>query len=238
MLGIGMQEMMLIALAALLIFGPGKLPEVMGQAGKLYKDFRNMTGQLTGEFEKTVAEAKEMGNQLTGELGPMQKQVDSVTKSLQRELGGKTSSTSKTKTTGAKSTAASTSSAKKTTSSRTSGAKSTSTSTSKTATRTSPAKTSTSTSTTAKKPTVAPVASKEDPHSDLSMFSLDEPTRTRRSRRATPSIITDPTPREMALVEADSANTGSSPSVVSPVNDAIDRARQRRQNAGYAQRSA
>jgi TatA/E family protein of Tat protein translocase len=237
MLGIGMQEMMLIALAALLIFGPGKLPEVMGQAGKLYKDFRNMTSELTGEFEKTVAEAKEMGNQLTGELGPMQKQVDSVTKSVQRDLGkgSKSSSTSKAKTstgakttTGAKSSTSSTSSAKKATTSRTSSTKSTSSSTSA-------AKTTTSTA--SKKPTVAPAATKEDPYSDLSMFALEEPTRTRRARRATPSVITDPTPREMAMADSEPANGTSIPSV-SPVNDAIARARQRRQNAGYAQRSA
>lgn len=237
MLGIGMQEMMLIALAALLIFGPGKLPEVMGQAGKLYKDFRNMTSELTGEFEKTVAEAKKMGEDLTGDLGPMQKQVQSVTNSVQRDLGkgSKSSSTSKAKsttaaksTTGTKSTSSS-STARKATTSRTSSTKSTTSKSSTTAAK--------SSTTSTKKATVAPVATKADPDSDFSMFAVDAPTRTRRTRKATPSVISDPTPRGMNG-DTDAATEAQSIATVPPVNDAIARARQRRQNAGYAQRSA
>ena len=236
MLGIGMQEMMLIALAALLIFGPGKLPEVMGQAGKLYKDFRNMTSELTGEFDKTIAEAKKLGGELTGDLGPMQKQVQSVTKSVQRDLNKGSKSSTASKSTAAKSSSTSTSAAKKPTASRTSSTKTTTTSSSSAASRTSTAKPST-TSTAAKKPTVAPVATKDDPDSDISMFALEAPTRTRRTRRATPSIITDPTPREMSVADREPAT--NEPMVgVSPVNDAIARARQRRLNAGYAQRGA
>lgn len=233
MLGIGMQEMMIIALAALLIFGPGKLPEVMGQAGKLYKDFRNMTGELTGEFEKTVAEAKEMGEQITGELGPMQKQVESITNSAKRDLNmGAKSATSSSKkgTTTSKGTAKSGSSGSKakssTSTSRTSSKKSTS----------SKSSTSSRTSSTAKKPAAAPVATKDDPDSDISMFAPEAPVRARRSRRAIPSIISDPTPRE-ADGQFEEVAAASAPSV-SPVDSALARARQRRQSAGYAQRSA
>jgi len=48
--GIGSGEMVLLLVAALLIFGPGKLPEVAGQVGKAVRDFRRMTSDLTGEF--------------------------------------------------------------------------------------------------------------------------------------------------------------------------------------------
>ena len=58
MFGVGYQEMLLIGLAALLLFGPGKMPEMMSQAGKWYKQFRDVTSELSGEFNKTVAEAK------------------------------------------------------------------------------------------------------------------------------------------------------------------------------------
>ena len=95
MFGIGPMEMGIIAVVALLIFGPEKLPEMMGQAGKLVRDFRNMTSEMTGEFEKTVAEAKGVGRQINSEMGSMTKQVSSVTNSVQKELGG-------TKKTGAK----------------------------------------------------------------------------------------------------------------------------------------
>jgi TatA/E family protein of Tat protein translocase len=237
MLGVGMQEMMIIGLAALLIFGPGKLPEVMSQAGKLYRDFRNMTAELTGEFDKTIAEAREMGNQITGELGPMQKELSSVTKSVERDLGGKkktTSSSSKSTTavkgtTGSKGTAArkststasrsTSTSAKSTTSSRSSSASSTSTSTSKT------------TSTAKKEP--APVATRDDPYSDVSMFQPEPPKRERRARKATPAVITDLTPRSRADV-AQEAGFEAPVAAITPVDDALARARARRRSAGYA----
>lgn len=233
MLGIGMQEMMIIALAALLIFGPGKLPEVMGQAGKYYKQFRDMTGELTGEFEKTIAEAKEMGNQLTGELGPMQKELQSVTNSAKRDLNKATKTTTSTankaKSTPAKST---TNAARSTSTSTSSRATSTTSTSSKGATT---SRTASSTSTASSKPATPPVATKDDPYSDVSMFAPEAPVRTRRARRATPSVISDPTPR---LFE-ESHDTGSATtSNASAVDSALARARQRRLQAGYAQRSA
>lgn len=235
MLGIGMQEMMIIGLAALLIFGPGKLPEVMGQAGRLYKQFREMTGELTGEFEKTIAEAKEMGNQLTGELGPMQKELQSVTNSARRDLNKAGKSVTSSANKGRSSTSrTSTSSASKsrstTTTSRTSSTRSTTSGKSTAASRMS------TTSTASKKPATPPVATKEDPVSDFSMFAPEAPVRTRRSRRATPSVISDPTPR-MLDGQQDEAAATSTPDIA-PVDSALARARQRRQRAGYAQRSA
>lgn len=242
MLGIGMQEMLVIGLAALLIFGPGKLPEVMGQAGKLFKDFRNMTSELTGEFEKTVAEAKQMGNQITGDLGPMQSQVNSITKSVQRDLGTgskskstparKTSSSSKAVSTAKKATTAS-----KTTSSSASGKGKSTTSTTRSS-GANAAKTGGSSSTaTAKKVASAPVATKDEPDIDFSMFEVTAPERTRRARTATPSMITDPTPRGLFSPE-EAELPGDVAGSASANEDPIARARQRRRNAGYAKRSA
>lgn len=242
MLGIGMQEMMIIALAALLIFGPGKLPEVMGQAGKLYRDFRSMTSELTGEFEKTVAEAKEMGNQITGELGPMQSQVDSITKSVQRDLG--TGSKSSRSTTGKKTTSSNKtgSTAKKsTTSSKSTSSPSNKTNSTSSSTRSNGSKTTKTTSSStdkAKKAATVPVATKDEPDIDFSLFEVTAPDRTRRARKATPSVITDPTPRN--IFASNDSDTGSDvpTSLDTFVNDPIARARQRRRNAGYANRSA
>jgi TatA/E family protein of Tat protein translocase len=240
MLGVGMQEMLIIGIAALLIFGPGKLPEVMGQAGKLYRDFRNMTSELTGEFEKTVAEAKDAASSLTGDLGGMQKQVNSVTASVKRDLGtgSKVTNTSSLKKTNGSSTTA-----KKTVGTAASSSKSTTSSTRSTASsstkssRTTSSSTSTSTSTVAKKP-VTPVATKEDPFADVSMFEPVAPERVRRARKATPSIITDPTPRSILseLGIDDEPQIATQATVAA--DDPLARARQRRRNAGYAQRSA
>ncbi|MGB3307578.1 MAG: twin-arginine translocase TatA/TatE family subunit [Thermomicrobiales bacterium] len=228
-LGIGLPEMGIIAVVALLIFGPDKLPEVMGQAGKMLRDFRSMTSNLTGEFEKTIAEAKDIGNSITGELGGMTKEVNSVANSVKRDLN-KTSATTKTTTTASKSASTSSSSKSTTTASRSSTNKSASTT----------AGSSYSSKTTVVAST--PKASKEDPVVDMSLFEPTPIERKSRARRATPAAIGEPTPRVMAAMsdldaEAEDARLHGD---IAPVvtDDAIQRARARRRNAGYARQSA
>lgn len=215
--GIGLPEMGIIAVVALLIFGPDKLPEVMGQAGKLVKDFRSMTSNLTGEFEKTIAEAKDLGNSLTSELGGMTKEVNSVTNSVKRDLNKATSS-SKTP------------------------AKTSTTSTSTTASKSTSASTgSTNTSTTTVVPST-PKASKEDPILDISLYEPTPIERKNRARRATPAAMGDLTPRMASVaetnVDADDTRTGEDLVAIAPSDDAVQRARARRRNAGYTRQSA
>ena len=70
--GVGFPEVVIILIAALMIFGPAKLPEVMGQAGKALRDFRKMTGNLQGEFERNLNEVagtdvrKTLSNEISG----------------------------------------------------------------------------------------------------------------------------------------------------------------------------
>lgn len=241
MFGVGYQEMLLIGLAALLLFGPGKLPEVMSQAGKWYKQFRDVTSGLTDEFNKTVAEAKTELDGMGIDLGPMQKQVDSISKSVQKDLGGakKTTSTGKKTTGTAKSSTSSKSTTSKSTSSKSTTAKKTG-STTKAA-----AGTGARTNTTAAKPNmttgrVVETASKEDPYASLSLFEQSERPTKRRARSATPSALTDLTPR----IGEETAATVVAEKAAEPVaemfdaDDPISRARQRRLRAGYSQLSA
>ena len=59
-LGMGPLELMLIVVLALIVFGPAKLPEIMGQVGKAINDFRKATSELSDEFNRTIqAELKE-----------------------------------------------------------------------------------------------------------------------------------------------------------------------------------
>ena len=242
MFGVGYQEMLLIGLAALLLFGPGKMPEMMSQAGKWYKQFRDVTSELSGEFNKTVAEAKGELDAMGVDLGPMQKQVNSITRSVQKDLGG--TAGKKTTTTGKKTSATSTAAKKGTTSS-----VSTKTATKSTSSRTSasasknaktPAESRSTTTAHAKaKPVV--VASKEDPFAGVSLFEQAERKPTRRARSATPTVFTDLTPRDVDAPDEPAsvaASEAASAPIIIDTDDPIVRARQRRLKAGYAQATA
>src|SRR6266851_5122088 len=50
----GPMELLLIVVLALIVFGPAKLPEIMGQIGKAINDFRRATSDLSDEFNKTI----------------------------------------------------------------------------------------------------------------------------------------------------------------------------------------
>jgi len=241
--GIGLPEMGVLGVIALLIFGPDKLPEVMGQAGKLVKDFRNMTSGLTGEFEKTMAEAKEMTNGLSKELGGMAKEVNSVSNSVKKDLN---------KATGTNTTTNKVRPASKSSDPKASGmAKSGSTSGTSKPRTVAQAAASTNKSGSSKIVPATPKASKEDPIADISLFDVTPVERTSRARKATPSVIGDPTPR-LELVPQDgtdaeladalahgdvvASSTVTTSDVV--VDDALARARARRRSAGYAKFSA
>lgn len=68
MFGIGYQEMFVVLVVAMVIFGPSRLPELAGQVGRWVRDFRRMSSDLTGEFSSTFSE------------------IDEVKKSFEREL--------------------------------------------------------------------------------------------------------------------------------------------------------
>jgi TatA/E family protein of Tat protein translocase len=53
-LGMGPMELLLIVVLALIVFGPAKLPEIMGQVGRAIADFRRATSSLSDEFNRTI----------------------------------------------------------------------------------------------------------------------------------------------------------------------------------------
>jgi sec-independent protein translocase protein TatB len=53
-LGMGPMELVLIVVLALIVFGPARLPEIMGQVGKAINDFRRATSELSDEFNRTI----------------------------------------------------------------------------------------------------------------------------------------------------------------------------------------
>ncbi len=215
--GIGAPEMVIILVVALIIFGPGKLPEVAGQAGKAVRDFRRMTSELTGEFEKTVNEAGagDLKASLTGELTGMKSQVDNVSKSVQRDLNKAATTVSSTASTaaGAKPKPATPKTAK-------------------------PAATKSATNGTGASAAAPTVATKADPLADVSFMDeavagakagdgAGKPGAASATSNGAASGPGDSIAQPLASPEQSATASGTLPS------DALARARQRRQTAGY-----
>ncbi len=57
---IGTQELILIGLIALIVFGPRKLPQFAKTIGKTLADFRKVTNDFKSTWEKEVEEDKQM----------------------------------------------------------------------------------------------------------------------------------------------------------------------------------
>jgi TatA/E family protein of Tat protein translocase len=72
-------ELVLIMVLALIVFGPGKLPEIAGQVGKMVRDFRNATSEMSTEFNKAFSlEAEQANNQSQPTTPPPQPSLPST----------------------------------------------------------------------------------------------------------------------------------------------------------------
>jgi Tat protein translocase TatB subunit len=209
--GMGTWEIMIILIAALVIFGPDRLPEMAGKIGKSIRDLRQMTSDLTGEFERSAG-VQELKNAVQGELTGVKSQVNSVTDSVKRDLdkaGSKVSSTASPATTAASNTTSA--------SSKVAAAK--------------PAAASTD-SKAATTVVEAPKASKKDPLSDVSFF--DE-LATQPGSAAKP--VTAMAKPAATKATSPTAQPNGSNGLTAPEHlDALSRARQRRVAAGYNRR--
>ena len=64
--GMGPMEIAVILVIALIIFGPGKLPEIGAAIGRSIRDFRAATRELTSEFEETIREVETTATEVKG----------------------------------------------------------------------------------------------------------------------------------------------------------------------------
>jgi sec-independent protein translocase protein TatB len=80
MFGIGMPEFILIAVVALIVFGPKKLPELAKSMGRAMREFRKATSELkeTMQVDSELSEVKKAFSELQSE----------VTASVNKEAAG------------------------------------------------------------------------------------------------------------------------------------------------------
>ncbi|HNZ10700.1 MAG TPA: twin-arginine translocase TatA/TatE family subunit [Smithellaceae bacterium] len=66
MFGIGFQELIIIAIIALLIVGPKKLPDLAKTLGKGIRDFKNATDGITDDLKDTLKDENKKTDQGDG----------------------------------------------------------------------------------------------------------------------------------------------------------------------------
>jgi sec-independent protein translocase protein TatB len=84
-IGIGYGEILIIIVAALIIFGPQKLPEVAGQAARWIRDAKKMMTDMTGEFERSAG-MKEFKDAIEGEIKGVKKELEEAGISVKKDL--------------------------------------------------------------------------------------------------------------------------------------------------------
>jgi sec-independent protein translocase protein TatB len=206
--------MFIVLVVALVIFGPSRLPELAGQVGRWVRDFRRMSSDLTGEFEKTFAEVDEVKKTFKREMQGIQEEVEGVGKSARGDL-----KKSGTKAIGGGQKAGSVAAKKGTAAAATASNPARSTSLSKTTPTAKEAGANGAGSKAARAsrldgiaPGTVPVATKADPLIDVSFFDLD--------------------------VELAASKNGSVGANGAAGDDAISRVRRRRAASAYAQRNS
>lgn len=86
--GMGPMEILVIAVVALIIFGPGRLPEIGAQAGKAVRDFRKATTSLTSEFQDSINDVQATVGELKDTVRDVQRETQALGKSIPDSLTG------------------------------------------------------------------------------------------------------------------------------------------------------
>ncbi|MBW4535165.1 MAG: TatA/E family twin arginine-targeting protein translocase [Pleurocapsa minor HA4230-MV1] len=88
--GIGLPEMALITIVALLVFGPKKLPEIGRSVAKTLRSFQDASKEFENEFKKEAASIEKsisMNAQIEGSSEQKSTETESISPSESDALG-------------------------------------------------------------------------------------------------------------------------------------------------------
>lgn len=86
--GMGTPEILVIMVVALIIFGPGKLPEIGAQVGKAVRDFRRITKEMTSEFEGSISDVQSSVGEVKQTVSNVQKETAAIAQSIPAAIEG------------------------------------------------------------------------------------------------------------------------------------------------------
>lgn len=78
--GIGPWEILLILIIALIIFGPGRLPEIAGKIGEGVRKFKMASTEMTKNVSKEIEEAKKVKDEAEEAKGEIISEIKDNTK--------------------------------------------------------------------------------------------------------------------------------------------------------------
>lgn len=84
--GMGPMEIAVIMIVALIIFGPGKLPEIGGQVGRAVRDFRRATRDLTAEFQESIDDVQTTIGEMKATVTDVRKETEQLAASIPASL--------------------------------------------------------------------------------------------------------------------------------------------------------
>ena len=83
--GIGYQEIAVILVVALIVFGPARLPEVAGQTARWIRDAKKMMTEMSGEFQRSAG-VNEFKSAIQGEIAGVKKDLEEAGMSVKKDL--------------------------------------------------------------------------------------------------------------------------------------------------------
>jgi TatA/E family protein of Tat protein translocase len=80
--GMGSMEILVIMVIALIIFGPGKLPEIGAQVGRAVRDFRRATRDLTAEFQESIDDVQATMGEMRASVDEMKRETEALASTI------------------------------------------------------------------------------------------------------------------------------------------------------------